>query len=591
MKKIGTKIVLMAITIVFSTAFIIGAVVTTQNYYSNKEMLETLRSTMNDNFDAKIKEQVENAISMLDGVNKRYEKGEITLSQAKELGANLLRGLKYGNGGYFWADTEDGTNVVLNGTPTEGTNRMNLLDSNGYPMIKNIIATGMKDGGGYTDYYFPKKGETTPLPKRGYSLEFKPFGWIVGTGNYVDDIDTLISAKNQVLNDTLKRNLLSLVGIIAVMIVFASISAIYFSRIITNPILFLTKLVNKTSALDLEYDPSFEKLGKYKDEIGIISNSVINLRKELRNIVNLIKQDSKEIFTFAEELNSETERTVSSIKEVTLTIEELAKGATSQAKDAQEGAENLSVLANEIDISVDRTKEVENFSKKIKDVNLDGKETLKKLKDRLKENNESSREVSKNIGTLANKSASIGEIVGSIEGIASQTNLLALNAAIEAARAGELGKGFAVVADEVKTLSEMTTQATQEIATVINEIQKEIDVAKNSMNIGEGILKDVNTAMKETDVAFDSIGESIENAILKISELTENIEKVGLNKNEIVHSVEAISAISQESAAATEEISASMDEQHRIMENITYKSSSLKGISNSLQEVISKIKL
>ena len=189
MKKISSKIILMAISIVFFTALIIGTFVGVQNYNTNTKMVASLDKTIRDNFDNEIKYQVQNAISMLDGVNKRFEKGEITLEEAKKQGADQLRGLKFGKDGYFWADTENGVNIVLNGTPTEGTNRLEAKDANGKFLIKEIISQGMKEDGGFSDYAFPKKGETIPLPKRSFSQEFKPFNWVIGTGNYTNDID------------------------------------------------------------------------------------------------------------------------------------------------------------------------------------------------------------------------------------------------------------------------------------------------------------------------------------------------------------------------------------------------------------------
>jgi methyl-accepting chemotaxis protein len=131
-----------------------------------------------------IKSEVETAVSMLQAIYAKHQKGEMSLDQAKKLGADLLRQLRYGSDGYFWADTTEGVNVVLYGRKdTEGRKRIEDKDPKGAYYIKEFLAKA-KQGGGYVEYLFPKKGETTPVAKRSYVLPFKPFGWVVGTGYY-----------------------------------------------------------------------------------------------------------------------------------------------------------------------------------------------------------------------------------------------------------------------------------------------------------------------------------------------------------------------------------------------------------------------
>jgi methyl-accepting chemotaxis protein len=134
--------------------------------------------------DLLIKSEVETAVSMLEAIHARYQKGEMTLEKAKLLGANLLRELRYGMDGYFWADTTEGVNVVLYGRKdVEGRNRIKDKDAKGVYYVKEFLAKG-KAGGGYVEYWFPKKGQTTAQPKRSYVLPFQPFGWVVGSGYY-----------------------------------------------------------------------------------------------------------------------------------------------------------------------------------------------------------------------------------------------------------------------------------------------------------------------------------------------------------------------------------------------------------------------
>ena len=134
--------------------------------------------------DLLIKSEVETAVSMLQAIYTKHKEGEISLVQAKKLGADLLRELRYGTEGYFWADTTEGVNVVLYGRKdVEGKNRLEAKDKRGTFYIKEVLAKG-KAGGGYVEYWFPKRGETIAQPKRSYGLLFKPFGWVIGSGYY-----------------------------------------------------------------------------------------------------------------------------------------------------------------------------------------------------------------------------------------------------------------------------------------------------------------------------------------------------------------------------------------------------------------------
>lgn len=147
-------------------------------------MAQTEKLAGSASLDLLVKGEVETAVSMLQAIYEKHQRGAMTLEQAKELGAELLQGLKYGTDGYFWADTTEGVNVVLYGRKdVEGKNRLESTDAKGAYYVKDFLAKG-KSGGGYVDYWFTKKGQSAEQPKRSYTLLFKPFGWVVGSGYY-----------------------------------------------------------------------------------------------------------------------------------------------------------------------------------------------------------------------------------------------------------------------------------------------------------------------------------------------------------------------------------------------------------------------
>ena len=272
--------------------------------------------------------------------------------------------------------------------------------------------------------------------------------------------------------------IIGFISVIVISLLAAIYFAIYAGKKISDPILKITDLVNQTKDLDLTSKNNYETIALYKDETGIIGRAVIDLREELKDIVEKLKKLSKDVLKYSEIVNGATDETVQSIEAISTTVDELAKGAVDQAKDSQNGSEKLFSLAEEIKITHDSTNLVKSYSLETKENSEKGILSMDETIDKFKENNRVNKELGKNVEMLSNKSGSIGEIVNSIQSIAEQTNLLALNAAIEAARAGEAGKGFAVVAEEIRKLAEQTSISTKEIENIVREIQFEIDNTK-----------------------------------------------------------------------------------------------------------------
>lgn len=258
----------------------------------NEKALNSLEQTIRKDYDINIKNQVENVITLLDGINKRREAGELTLEQAKKLSADLIRNLRYNNEGYFWVDTVDGTNVVLLGSDTEGTNRYNFKDDKGSLVVQQVIRVAMEEGGGYTDYYFPKAGETESLPKRGYSKYFEPFNWVIGTGNYIDDIDKVIAERQAMQNKELNEIIEIFISLYVIFILIVLIMSFVISKNITVPIESAVNHAKKISegVLTTEVPEVFKQR---KDEVGELSNSFEKMQKSIKELLISVEEKTE----------------------------------------------------------------------------------------------------------------------------------------------------------------------------------------------------------------------------------------------------------------------------------------------------------
>jgi len=533
--KFGTKILCLVLVSSIGLAVATTAISLKLYISSYNSFLASYRTSLFSDFDSQAKSQVESAVSMLQKVYEREQKGELTPEQSRKIGADLLRGMKYGESGYFWADSTEGVNVVLLGKPTEGTSRINLQDAKGKYLIQEIIKVGVA-GGGFTDYWFPKAGETTPRPKRGYSLLFKPFGWVVGTGNYVEDLDAVVQKTATAHQQRLKKEIvLILVVMVVAICLISGVSLMVTRRLLrqigTEPA-HLAEIADRVAGGDLTC--RFE-VGK-----GGIYEAMRRMVEHLRQVMEQANQSSHSVSSAAVQLNCSAEQMMNSSQQivsqsdmVATASEEMASTSSAIAQSCHEAAENS-----------------DQASKTAQDGAGIVQNTVHRM-DRIAQKVKHSASVVEQLGV---RSDQIGTIVATIEDIADQTNLLALNAAIEAARAGEQGRGFAVVADEVRALADRTTKATHEIGRMIKSIQAETKQAVQAMEEGVQEVQQGTTEAAKSGQALEEIQGRIKVVTLQINQIATAAEEQSAATREITDNIQQISGVVQMGAQNSQEI-------------------------------------
>lgn len=551
--KVRTKLVI--VMVIALIALVLCSIVSSTSLSGlGDNALDIIENDMRSSYDEQIKAQVDSVISLCQSIYNQYEKGEYTLDEAKKLAADQIRDLRYGDNGYFWVDTYDGTNVVLLGNDTEGTNRMDAVDTNGFAYIQAIISAGKQEDGGFTDYVFPREGETEPSPKRAYSKAFEPFGWVLGTGNYTDDIDDEVLGVKNEFSSFASNSRMQIIGIAVVMEVILILVLTMITVSIVKPLRKSLTHINEMAQGD--FSKEFEQnLLKRKDDFGQLADSLEKMRSEMKELIGEVKSEALEITGMVQEIDTSLQALDDQIENVSATTEELAAGMEETAASSEE----MNAMSHEI----------ESAAKSIAERSQDGateadeiRNRAVKIKKDTDENDRRTRSIHEEINESLTKALEdikvvdqINVLAKSIMDITGQTNLLALNASIEAARAGEAGKGFAVVADEIRVLAEQSKAAVSHIQEVTGNVTAAVE---NLANDAERLLEFVGNDVVESLGGFAEMANSYNSDAANVDSLVTDFsassEQLLASINGVMDAISDVSKTATEGATGTTDI-------------------------------------
>ena len=555
MKNVSVRwkmIILALITLIGTLA--IGVLAVNRMLVMEAGSESVLRASIEEDYDENIKNQVDNAISMLDAVYAGYENGDYSYEEAETRGADLLRELRYGDGGYFWADTYDGDNVVLLGSATEGTNRMETKDADGYQMVKEIIRVGQEPDGGYTDYVFPKEGETESSPKRSYSRAFEPFGWVVGTGNYIDYIDETVAKETQAMKQNVNNALIAIIGTGSLLIVIVMAVCLYMAFSLSKSFQVALAYISHITKGDFS-QPLPVQLENRRDDFGILGERLENMKCQVRDLIKEVKNESYVIGAVVDAVKTNVITLNGNIEDVSATTEELAA--------------SMEETAASSDTIKSMSLEIEEAAKNIANRSQDGAQQAADIHERASKAQADTREQRAHASQIHNeiresltKALEAAKVVQQIEVLSSaimeitnQTNLLALNASIEAARAGEAGKGFAVVATEIGGLADQSKQTVAQIQKVTEEVTTSVaQLSSDAEQLLAFVGNDVVASYDMFDAVADAYNQDAGKIDVLISDFSATSEELLASIDGVLDAMEGIATATNEGAKGTTDI-------------------------------------
>lgn len=400
-----------------------------------------------------------------------YDQAGANDEAAKQQVADLVRAMRFEDNNYIFIYDYEGNNIVTAPAPErEGTNMMDVQTPDGNYLIRDIVQFA-QEGGGFYSYLWEYPGTREIEPKHSFVDNFEKWGWLIGAGVYVTDVDSTVAELEAAANADLRQAIIYAALLGAALFLVIALLSYGFVRRTVGPI--------KRTASAMQ--DIAQGRGDLTRRLAVESNDEIgNLAVQFNAFVERMQETLRDV-------RRSTMSVYHSAGEISHSSEELATRTEQAAANLQETSASMEEITSTVNHSADNALQANKLVQSTSEVAHQGEEAMGQVERTMSDINDSATRIS--------------EIITMIDAIAFQTNILALNASVEAARAGEHGRGFAVVAQEVRVLASRSSDASKEIRGLIdNSVQHTHAGAELVRNAGATMRQIVESVSKVTDV-------------------------------------------------------------------------------------------
>ena len=327
------------------------------------------------------------------------------------------------------------------------------------------------------------------------------------------------------------------------------------------------------------------------DEIGMMVSSMYELVEKLQSMVLNIKKTTENLMQSGDSLESMASQTSATADEISHAVEDISKGAVTQAEDIEAATTQVTNIGEMIEQIVNGVKGLDEVSLSIKKADDESEQIISELSTSNDRTIGAIQKIDASVRTTNESVGRIQEAINLITAIASETSLLALNASIEAARAGEAGRGFAVVASQISKLSEDSNNSAKTIEDIITQLSADSAASVQIMiEVGE-IINEQQRKLEETKNKFKDVSRGIEISMAETEKIYGQTKECDQARIRVTDVIQNLSAVAQQNAASTEETNAAMQELNATINLLADAAKDLKDIAEELEEDVSFFKV